>query len=278
MPQEVIGVLPAAGRATRIGPLPCSKELFPVGLRPADHGQGMSPKVVCHYLLEKMRLGGISRAYIILRDGKWDIPAYLADGTLVGLHLAYLVTPPTRGVPYTVDQVHPFIQGALVAFGFPDIIFQPQDLFSRLLSRQASTRADIVLALFPAHDPAQMDMVDVDDRGRVRGILLKPPHTHLSYAWICAVWTPAFTDFMHEYLTRDLGAGSRSAPADEGPGGRELTMGALLQAGIEHRLSVESVSFPDATYLDIGTPAALQKVLIHTDREALDQLPAREAR
>jgi glucose-1-phosphate thymidylyltransferase len=261
MPQEVIGVLPAAGRATRIAPLPCSKELLPVGLRPADHGQGVSPKVVCHYLLEKMRLAGISRAYIILGNGKWDIPAYLADGTLVGLHLAYLVTPPTRGVPYTVDQAHPFIQDALVAFGFPDIMFQPQDVFSRLLSRQASTRADIVLALFPAHDPAQMDMVDVDDRGRVRGILLKPPHTHLSYAWICAVWTPAFTDFMHEYLTRDHEGGNQSAATSQDPDQRELTMGTLLHAGIEHRLSVDSVAFPDVTYLDIGTPTALQKVL-----------------
>ena len=30
-PQDLIGLIPAAGKATRIAPLPGSKELFPVG-------------------------------------------------------------------------------------------------------------------------------------------------------------------------------------------------------------------------------------------------------
>jgi len=29
--EEVVGIIPASGRATRIAPLPCSKELYPVG-------------------------------------------------------------------------------------------------------------------------------------------------------------------------------------------------------------------------------------------------------
>ncbi|MGH8730039.1 MAG: hypothetical protein ACREV9_18180, partial [Burkholderiales bacterium] len=62
MPQteNVIGVIPAAGRALRLQPLPCSKELFPVGM---EDGR---PKVVCHYLLEKMRAAGIAKACIVI--------------------------------------------------------------------------------------------------------------------------------------------------------------------------------------------------------------------
>ena len=39
--REIIGVIPAAGRATRLGPLPCSKELFPVGFQNTDGNAGI---------------------------------------------------------------------------------------------------------------------------------------------------------------------------------------------------------------------------------------------
>ena len=72
--REVIGLLPAGGEAKRIAPLPCSKELFPIGFRPVGEQGELRPKVACHYLLEKMSLAGIGKVYIILRKGKWDIP------------------------------------------------------------------------------------------------------------------------------------------------------------------------------------------------------------
>jgi glucose-1-phosphate thymidylyltransferase len=62
--REVIGLIPAAGQATRIAPLPCSKELYSVGFSSMNSGQDLRPKVVCHYLLEKMRLAGIHKIYI----------------------------------------------------------------------------------------------------------------------------------------------------------------------------------------------------------------------
>jgi glucose-1-phosphate thymidylyltransferase len=70
--QEVIGVLPAGGKALRIAPLPCSKELFPVGFHAEGTELGLRPKVVGHFLLENMRLANIKKAYFILREGKWD--------------------------------------------------------------------------------------------------------------------------------------------------------------------------------------------------------------
>jgi len=68
---EVIGLLPAGGKATRLAPLPCSKELYPVGFRALDEGESVRPKVVCHYLLEKMRLAGVIKVYIVLGKAKW---------------------------------------------------------------------------------------------------------------------------------------------------------------------------------------------------------------
>jgi len=257
--REVIGLLPAGGQATRIAPLPVSKELYPIGFRSVEGGRSLRPKVACHYLLEKMRLAGVTKVYIVLRQGKWDIPTYLGDGTMLDIHLAYLMLHLPFGAPYTIDQAYPFVQDALVAFGFPDIIFQPDDAFVRLLARQATTNADVVLGLFPADQPQKMDMVDLDDDGRVRLIVIKPPQTHLRYTWIIAVWTPVFTRFMHEYL-----AAVQDEQDDTGNNAleqRELFVGDVIQAAIYNDLKVETVPFPNGAYLDIGTPGDLVKAV-----------------
>jgi len=44
-------------------------------------------------------------------------------------------------------------------------------------------------------------MVDFDAEGRVRLLIEKPYQSDLRYSWCTAVWTPAFTEFIHQYLT-----------------------------------------------------------------------------
>jgi glucose-1-phosphate thymidylyltransferase len=259
--QEVVGLLPAAGKATRLARLPCSKELYPIGFQNLANGRGLQSKPVCIYLLEKMRLAGISKAYIILRQGKWDIPGYLRDGSMFGLHLAYVMMNLPLGVPYTLDQAYPFLNNSAVALGFPDIIFKPDDAFVQLLARQARSNADIVLALFPAHQSHKADMVDVDADGRIIGIQIKPAQTHLLFAWVIAVWTPVFTQFMHEYLTRIQDKSRQNNTDNNLPESRELFVGDVIQAAIDDNLYVEGIIFQDGTYLDIGTQDSLFKAV-----------------
>lgn len=124
--RDTIGLLPAGGTASRLSPLPCSKELYPVGFGHFNQGQRLRPKVVCHYLLEKLRIANITRAYIVIREGKWDIPAYFRDGKILDMNLAYLIMDLPFGVPFTLDQAYPFLKDAIVAFGHPDVIFSTQ--------------------------------------------------------------------------------------------------------------------------------------------------------
>src|SRR5262245_38282108 len=147
---ELIGLLPAGGQAVRISPLPCSKELFPIGFRSVEEGKSRRPKAVAQYLLEKMRYAGFSKAYIVLRPGKWDIPAYFGDGSMLDMQLGYLMLGLPHGVPFTLDQAYPFVRHATVAFGFPDILFDSDDGFVRLLERQSASGSDITLGLFSA--------------------------------------------------------------------------------------------------------------------------------
>lgn len=253
--------MPAGGRASRIAPIPCSKELFPVGFRSVDEDRSLRPKVICHYLLERMRLASVTKVFIILRQGKWDIPAYLGDGSMLGMQLAYLMIDMSDGVPYTIDQAYHFIQDSLVAFGFPDIIFQPDDAFEQLLTKQAATDADIVLGLFPAHQPEKMDMVDLYEDGRIRQVIIKPSQTNLHYTWIIAVWTPVFMQFMHEYLTSLKNKKGRIGLNKEVSKKKELYVGDVIQAAIQDDLYVEVVVFPNGKYFDIGTPGDLQRAV-----------------
>ena len=252
---DVIGLIPCGGFATRIAPLPCSKELFPVGLRRTTEGS-LRPKVVSHYLLEKMHEGGVRRAFFILRNGKWDIPQYYGDGAAFGMDLGYLMMGRPYGPAYTLDQAYPFIRGARVAFGFPDILFRPHDAFKRALERLSATRAVLVLGLYPAHKTWLSHTVTTDRTGRVREILMNPGATKRKLGWVFAVWTSRFTEFMRKYL-----AVPRTAAEQPGTGlPRELLVGDIIQAAICAGLPTQSVIFPRRTYLDIGTPDDLRQV------------------
>jgi glucose-1-phosphate thymidylyltransferase len=249
MPQDIIALLPAGGNATRLSPLPLSKELYPIGFH-VDH----KPKVVAHYLLEKMRRSGITKAFFILRPGKWDIPAYFGDGTLLNMHLAYLTVHVPHGVPYTLNQAYPFIQNSLIAIGFPDILFEPADAYTQIIAHQSQTQADVVLGLFPTPNYWKAGMVDFDETGRVRHIIEKPQQSELKYMWAIALWTPRFSQFMHDYLATHIPV-------------QELPIGDVIQASIAAGLRVEAVPFADGSYLDVGTPADLMTAIrAHTPR------------
>ncbi|MHC4488051.1 MAG: nucleotidyltransferase family protein [Planctomycetota bacterium] len=253
--KEVIGIIPAGGKASRIAPLPCSKELYPVGFHPVNESGESRPKVVSHYLLEKMRLANITKVFIVIREGKWDIPAYFGDGKMLDMHIAYLMMDLPYGVPYTLDQAYPFVQDGLVALGFPDIIFKQKDAYKKLLAKQAETNAAIVLGLFPAHQPQKTDMVDLDENGRVCSIYIKPDHSTLSYSWEIAVWSPVFTQYMHNYVL------SRQNNFAELLKKKELFVGDILHAAIQENLHVESVLFKDDCFIDIGSPEDLFKAV-----------------
>jgi glucose-1-phosphate thymidylyltransferase len=208
-----------------------------------------------------MQSAGIRKIYIVIRPGKWDILAYLGDGAMLKVHLAYLIMDLPFGPPYSMNQAYPFVRDSLVAFGFPDIIFQTSDAFSRLLERQASTGADMVLGLFPIDPDRSDDRVDIDMEGRVRSITLGQTKSNSQYTWNIAVWTPAFTKFIHNHLAHlpanyDINKTRKNEPIPS-----ELTVGAVIKDAFEKGLKVEGVSFPRDSCLDIGTPHDLVRAV-----------------
>src|SRR5262249_622612 len=100
--------------------------------------------------------------------------------------------------------------------------------------------------------PRETDMVEVDDSGRVRSLVIKPFQTQLRYAWIVAVWSPAFTTFMHEVLAKLQD--SSQALHSSSPEQHELSTGDIIIGAIGNGMRVEGVTFAHNSFLDIGTP------------------------
>lgn len=256
--KEVVGLLPAGGKATRLGLLPCSKEIYPVGYAPAVSNGDVRCKVAASGLLGSMKKAGANKAFFILRQGKWDIPAYYGHGGMLNMHIAYLMMDKPFGAPYTVDQAYPFIPNAVILFGFPDILFRPEDAFATLLERQSQTGATLVLGAFKADTPSKMDMLDLDHKKKIRDIIIKPAATTLTHTWIIAAWTPEFSHFLHEYVADDF---TRRFEEKMGEKGSELYMGDVIRAAVKAGQRVETVFFDQGAYVDIGTPEDMLKVM-----------------
>lgn len=233
-----------------------SKEVTPVGL-----GDDPNPRIAADFLLAQMRQADIRRAFMVIREGKWDIPARLGDGEHAGVALAYLVTRPTAGVPYTLDRAYPHIQTDIIALGFPDLMVRDRHALHRLLQAYARRPADVLLGLLPLGDPQTMDAVELHDR-RVTRIWPKTGDSAMQHTWAFAVWRPRFTGFMHDFLAN----GASTAPP-----GVELQVGDIFQAAIAAGLSVEGERIGERTFVDLGTPAGLAEAARRTDAPSKDE-------
>jgi glucose-1-phosphate thymidylyltransferase len=156
-------------------------------------------------------------------------------------------------MPHTLDHAWPFLRRRRIALGFPDVLLEPATVFQELLARGDSGEADVVLALFPAAEPARSDLVATNAEGRVLEVVVKRPESRLRRTWMAAVWSPRFTDHLHRSLAGPPLAGPRKA------GGAEVQLGELIQSALGAGLAVDAVDFPGGAALDIGTPKSLAR-------------------
>lgn len=248
--QQFVAIIPAAGRASRLSPLPCSKELYPIGIH-ANKDNSTHPKVVSHYLLDKFKRAGVEKVFFSLRKDKSDILDYFADGAAFGVDIAYIVPYVPYGVPYTIDRAYQFVKNEIVALGFPDILFEPENAYETLLARQKQRQADVVLGLFPADRPDKCDMVELNEDDTIKRIVVKPEKTSLTMVWGIAIWTPRFTQYLHNFL---------DSPEPKGTE-KELQISDVILAASRDGLHVDTIQVSQKPFIDIGTPEDLQRAI-----------------
>jgi len=236
--RELVGLLPAAGLATRLGDLAGSKEAQLV-----LDGDGRAVPAASAALAQ-MRAAGVARTYVVLRDGKQDVRAALADEE----GLTFLGTPGTSCVPETLDVAYESTRGATVALAWPDVIYRPADALARTV--QGLGAEDVCLGLFPTLEMSRFEQVVRDAGGAVREILGGASDDGPGVTWALAAWGPTFTEFLHA----DLARRARAAPL-----GRELLVREILNAALAAGLTITTVEFPGGGFHDIGTPQGLDR-------------------
>jgi glucose-1-phosphate thymidylyltransferase len=169
------GIIPAAGRGTRIQPLAFSKELLPVGSRGED--QAERPCAVSEYLVERMVLGGADKICFVIAPGKSDIMHYFG-ASYGATPIVYVVQSQPRGLCDAVFSAIPAIEhGGPVMIGLPDTIWFPSAALAQLPDDLLS------FLLFPVERPELFDAVVVQEDGHVAEIQVKRRDAASHWIW-----------------------------------------------------------------------------------------------
>jgi glucose-1-phosphate thymidylyltransferase len=244
----IIGLIPACGKAERLSPLPCSKEIFPIGLQASEYSGKVFPKVMSDHLLEYYQEAGVHNVYFIIRSDKQDIPKYFAQRKDIELDIRFLEMDHSPGAPFTLDSAFPIVKNHITALGYPDILIKPSNAYKAVLQKLLNADIDIALGLFPIERKYSWDMVEIKE-GAIKKIVIKSPDTKLDFGWTIAIWKPAFASFMHEYL--------KKLPL---PLSSEIYVGHVIQAAIDDGMKTGYVLFDKGACIDLGKPEDLSVI------------------
>jgi len=241
------GIIPAAGRGSRIQPLAFSKELLPVGMR--CDGPNERPRAVSEYLVQRMLRAGVTRICFVISPTKSDIMGYFG-GEIDEASICYAVQQNANGLCDAVFRALPFIAAQDEVFvGLPDTIWFPEDGFLSLPDGQFS------FLLFRVANPELFDAVVTNENGEVEEIQVKRPNAHSQWVWGAFKLAGAHLSDLHRLWCQ-------RHRQDE-------YIGTLVNAYIAEGGSVVGVKHGES-YVDVGT--------LHGYREALRVLSSESTR
>jgi glucose-1-phosphate thymidylyltransferase len=233
MNNNVIGLIPAAGKGVRLG-LPYPKELYPI-IRDNHY------KPIAQFVLNNLTVAGINHVVFVINETKHQLVGYFGNGQRFGCNISYVVQEPANGqdqstspgLAHALNSAYHLTRGKTVFFGMADTIM-PQNVFACAYEK-AWPADDVILGLFPTEHPEKFGMVRSDNHGQVLEIVDKPGQTDLTEMWGCIIWSPRFT----EHLNQSVQAGMTDFAQ---------IMNQAIAAGLRFR----GVCM-NAPYIDLGT-------------------------
>ena len=171
----MLGIIPAAGAASRLQPLAFSKEMLPVGSTFDERGVER-PKAVSEFLVERMIDAGADRICFVISPEKTDIIPYYARHP-AARRFCYVVQERPSGLCDALFRaLHVMRDDEDVLIGLPDTVWFPVSGF-RLLPRDA-----LAFLLFPVDEPWRFDAV-VTDGYRVTEVQVKADRPDSRWVW-----------------------------------------------------------------------------------------------
>jgi glucose-1-phosphate thymidylyltransferase len=241
---DYVGVIPAAGLASRLGPLGYPKELLPITYVPGEDGH-LRPLPVIEASFRQLREAGVGRSLVITSDRKPELMQYLGNGGSIGLDLAFLQQSRADGLAAAVALALPWTSGANTCLLLPDTIVRPETALKDMRALFESADADLMLGVLPTDKPRELGPVRFDSRMRVTEVQDKPEKTDLANSWALAIWGPRFAQLLDSAVKENA----------------KQTLGTVFQRAVDAKLNVRAIWFAGGAFYDVGTPKGLAEAL-----------------
>jgi glucose-1-phosphate thymidylyltransferase len=188
---ETIGLIPCAGKGTRLG-MPFSKEMFP-------DVRHTSYRPIITYTIEAMKKAGIRHIIVTVNPYKTDLMKFLGNGHQFGINLTYCMHPEAKSLPESLNEAYHLIKNKRVVFAMPDTIIQPHDFIKSALEyHKEETNSEVTLGCFRTENPTSVSVVEFNGN-RITNVIEKPNETHLEWMWGMMVWEPTFANDLNEF-------------------------------------------------------------------------------
>ena len=159
------GLIPAAGRGTRLEPITLAipKELLMVG-----------DKAIIEYVIDAMKMVGITEITIVVGWRKHAILDYLGSGERLGVKLTYVVQDKRNGLGKAVFSAEHIIgeNPFLVVLG--DNFFYPKTFLQDILSFHEKNKADATIGVTNVEDPTRHGIIKPGENNKIIDLVEKP--------------------------------------------------------------------------------------------------------
>lgn len=172
----IYGILPMAGKGSRIQPIGFSKELYPIVYK----GKHFA---ISEYTITSMLTAGVDEIKLVVNPDKMDIAKYYSQFTNNLISIYFYESPSLpESCLYPIQSLN---DDDICLFGLPDTLFSPKNSYLKI-KQELVKGADICLGLFQVEDGSKYDSVKLDRNGIVREIVVKqnPPLSN----WIWGIW------------------------------------------------------------------------------------------
>jgi len=243
MNEELIGLIPAAGKGVRLG-LPYPKELYPV-IRDNHY------KPISQFVVNNLTNAGLQHVVFVVNETKHQLMGYFGNGQRFGCNISYVVQEVVEGktkstspgLAHALDSAYHLTSGKTVFFGMADTLMRPADVFAKAYE-SADADDDVILVLFTTSRPEKFGMVRMNDDNVVLEIADKPSETDLTEMWGCIIWRPQFTEYLHKCVSED--------------GISDFAK--IMNDAITRGMKVRGVHMEDGNYIDLGTYEEIQEL------------------
>lgn len=244
---EFVGIVPAAGVASRLNPLRYPKELLPIAYVLDESNGSAVPVPVISLSFGAMNTAGVRDAVVIISDRKPDLFGYLGDGSQFGMNLSFVQQIQPTGLLAAVDLAYRWCRFSCCTLVLPDTIVYPRTALNEIVEAVEKDSLDLALGVFPTSVPERLGPVRFASDGTINEVLDKPRKTDLRNTWALAAWSPRFFDLAHQVAGFE--------------GGGAIPIGNVFDMAVKKGMKCKAIFFEHGSFVDIGTTEGLSRMV-----------------